>query len=134
MSFRFELPLYRDDDGMLGTFEPAFIPGFKINRIFYIFNVPASQYRANHACMNAAIVFVVMTGSVVLSVESDGEVHEYKLAHSNQALYISPASWVKAYDFKNNAILVGLSNKRYQDCWYIEDYTLYKEYLRGLNK
>ncbi len=33
-SHQFELLCYSEEDGKLGTFEPLYIPGFQINRIF----------------------------------------------------------------------------------------------------
>lgn len=120
-SYQFELPCFGDNDGKLGTFEPLSIPGFQGNRLFYIFEVPAGEKRANHACMNSALVFIAMAGTVTLSVESDGETEEYLLNKKSTAVFAPQTSWVKAYNFSSDAVLVGLSDRRYADCQYIND-------------
>ena len=129
-SYKFELPCFGESDGKLGTFEPATISGFQVNRIIYIFDVPASESRANHACMNASLIFVALAGSVKLSIETEGVREEYILSDKNTAVYTPPASWVKAYEFSDDAVLVGLSDKAYKDCRYIDDYNLYLEEIR----
>ena len=129
-SYQIELPCFGESDGKLGTFEPASIPGFQVNRIIYIFDVPAGESRANHACMNASLVFIAIAGSVKLSVEIEGIAKEYNLQNKTMAVYAPPASWIKAYDFSSNAVLVGLSDKQYVDCRYIDDYNLYQEEIR----
>ena len=129
-SYQFKLPCYGENDGKLGTFEPPSIPGFQVKRIFYIFDVPAGEGRANHACMNSSIVFLAMAGSVLLSVETDGEKAEYLLDKNTIAVFAPQSSWISAYNFSNDAVLVGLSDRRYADCQYINDYDRYKELIR----
>lgn len=133
-SYLIKLPCFGESDGKLGTFEPDFIPDFQVNRIIYVFDVPAGESRANHACMNASLVFVALAGSIKLTIETEGESEEYVLNDKSIAVYAPPASWVKAFDFSSEAVLVGLSDKAYKDCRYINDYNLYREEIRGINK
>lgn len=134
ISYQFELSCFGEKDGKLGTFEPASIPGFQVNRIFYIFDVPEHEERANHACMNSSIVFVTMAGSVKVSVETEGRVEDYTLDNKTKAVFAPEASWIKAYDFSRDAVLVGLSDREYADCQYINDYGRYKEIVIGTTK
>ena len=126
MSRLIEVPFFVETDGCLGYFEPKMIPGFEINRFFYICNVPKSMERANHACMNASVVFKKKKGSVTLSIEDEGHIQEYRLQSNKLALYVKPATWIKAYDFSSDALLVCLSDKCYDQCDYINDYSEYK--------
>ena len=132
-SYQIELPSFGEIDGKLGTFEPASIPGFQVHRMIYIFDVPSGKSRANHACMNASLVFVALAGSVKLIIETEGVSKEYILNDKNTAVYTPPASWVKAYEFSEDAVLVGLSDKAYKECRYIDDYYLYQEIIRKGN-
>lgn len=134
MSYLFDIPCYEEKDGKLGSFEPDVIPDFHVNRLFYILDVPEGQTRADHACMNASIVFIAMAGKVQLSVEEDGNATEYCLSSNVQAVYTSPGSWIKAYQFSEGAVLMGISDKRYQDCEYINDYQLYRNLVKGNRK
>lgn len=128
-SYRFELPCFEESDGTLGVFEPPSIPGFQANRLFYIFDVPVGEVRANHACTNSSIVFIAMAGSVRLSVESNAETMEYILDNKSTAVFVPQASWIKAYDFSTDAVLVGMSDMRYANCHYINDYGRYRKLM-----
>ncbi len=121
-----EVPFFEESDGCLGVFEPKMVSGFEINRVFYICNVPKGKERANHACMNASVFFIAINGSVTLSVEADGHIDEYRLQTSKLALYVEPAAWIKAYDFSSDAVLMCLSDKCYDQCDYVSDYSEYK--------
>ena len=134
-SYQIKLPYFGENDGKLGTFEPSLIPGFQVKRIIYIFDVPAGKSRANHACMNASLVFVALSGSVKLTIEVDGRVEEYILQDKSMAVFAPPASWIKTSEFSSDAVLVGLSDKAYKDCRYIDDYILYHEEIsKGVEK
>ncbi len=128
-SYMFELPCFKEDDGDLGTFEPDMVGGFNVKRLFYIYGVPSGTDRANHACMNASFIFISMVGTVRLSIERGGIEKEYVLKDKKQAVYVPPASWIKAYDFSNDAILLGLSNVQYRNCNYANDYCEYKRLI-----
>ena len=132
-SYQIELPCFGESDGKLGTFEPTLIPGFQVNRIIYIFDVPVGESRANHACMNATLIFLSLVGSVKLIIETEGVSKEYILSDKSTAVYTPPTSWVKACEFSSDAVLVGLSDKAYKDCRYINDYDLYQEEIRKGN-
>ena len=134
-SYQMKLSCFVECDGKLGIFETAAIPGFQVNRIIYIYDVPAGKSRANHACMNASFVYVALAGSVKLAIETDGVVKEYILSDRGTAIYAPPASWIKVYEFSSDAVLVGLSDKTYKDCRYIDDYNLYQEEIqKGIKK
>lgn len=91
-SFLFELSYFKEDDGKFGTFEPEMIPGFDVQRMIYIYDVPKGEARANHACMNASLVFIAMSGPVRLEIECCGVEKKYILDDKNHAVYVSPAS------------------------------------------
>ena len=129
-SYRFNLQSFSESDGKLGIFENSSISDFVIKRIFYIFDVPKGQKRANHACMNSAIIFIAISGSVQISVETKEGKTIYMLDNRETAVYVPHASWVCAYHFSEEAVLLGLSDKCYQDCEYIDDYELYYRIVR----
>lgn len=118
-----------ESDGKLSTFEPTMIPGFNVKRFFWIYDTPEGVERANHACMNASIILIAILGTVVVSVENNGQQEEYILNKSYIGLIIPQASWIRAYNFTQGTILLGLSDKSYQNCEYINDYETYLKRL-----
>lgn len=128
-SFLFELPSFEEHDGKLSTFESEMIPGFNVQRMIYIYDVPEGEERANHACMNASLIFIAISGSVTLSIECGGIEKEYRLDDKNHAVYVPPASWIRANNFTEDAVLIGLSDKQYKNCNYSNDYVEYKRLI-----
>ena len=126
MSKLIDVSCFVEWDGKLGMFESNIIPGFSIERVFYIFDVPDGATRANHACMNADSIFVAINGMVSISVEYEETELTYMLNSRTKALYVSAKSCIRAYNFSNDAVLLCLSNKVYTECEYIEDYENYK--------
>ena len=126
MSEVIRIPCFGEDDGKLIAFEPNMISGFEINRLFYIFDVPSGAVRANHACMNSKIVMIAVNGSVSVSIETNGKTEEYQLTSNTNGLIVPEASWMRAYNFSEDAILMCLSDKQYRDCEYIDDYEEYQ--------
>lgn len=131
MSFLIDLTCYDEDDGKLGVFETNIIPDFCINRVFYIFDVPGDKQRADHACMNSRIVLIAIAGSVSISMEIDGTTTKYILDHKSKALFVPAGSWIRAYDFSSESILLGLSELTYDDCVYVDDYSEHKSIIKG---
>lgn len=120
------IPCFEDRDGKLCVLDTDMLLDFSIERIFYIFDVPKYAVRANHACMNASIFLCAVNGSVTVSAECDGIVEEYNLIANNCGVLLPECSWIKAYNFSKEAVLMCLSNKKYKDCEYIDDYEEYK--------
>lgn len=54
---------------------------------------------------------------------------DYLLNDKSHALHVPPASWIRAYDFSWDALLLGLSDKQYNDCDYSNDYSEYKRII-----
>ena len=131
MNFLIDLTCYGEDDGKLGVFETNIIPDFGINRVFYIFDVPGDKQRTDHACMNSRIVIIAIAESVSVSMEINGTTTEYFLDHKSKALFVPAGSWIKAYDFSSESILLGLSELIYDDCVYVDDYSEYKSIIKG---
>lgn len=66
--------------------------------------------------MNSAMVFISVAGSAHLSVETDGEVKEYVLKQKALAVYATLGFWIRAFNISAYVVLMGVSDKRYQDC------------------
>ena len=129
-SFMFNLPSFEAWDGILIPFHCPEVPDFQINRLFYICGVPDGAVRANHACMNAAVILIAASGSVKVSVETENLTQEYSLDSNQLAVFIPEASWVRAYSFSENAVLLGLSDKKFTECDYLDEYSEYKTIVR----
>ncbi len=80
--------------------------------------------------MNSSIVFIAMAGAFRLLIEVDGVIKEYLLDQKSIVMLAPQASWIKAYDFSKDAVLIGLSDRKYADCQYISDYEKYRRLIK----
>ena len=116
-----------ETDGSLVFMEGnAQIP-FEIKRVFYVFDTPSDSERANHANKNTDFVLICVHGSVRVELDDGTDVQVFHLDSSNKGVYIPKMTWMRTFDFENDAVLLALASERYQENQYYEDYD---EFLR----
>ena len=125
MNYLKDIKSFHSYDGCLTAFEPSALENFKVERVFWIYNVPPQSVRAEHACMNAELVSVAVNGSLTISLENHKERVNFILNNKEMALIVEPGTWIKAYDFSEDGVLMCLSDKKYEDCIYIDNYDEY---------
>lgn len=109
-------------DGSLVFMEGnAQIP-FEIKRVFYVFNASSDSERANHANKNTDFVLICVHGSVRVELDDGTDVQVFHLDSANKGVYIPKMTWMRTFDFENDAVLLALASERYQENQYYEDY------------
>jgi dTDP-4-dehydrorhamnose 3,5-epimerase-like enzyme len=115
-----------DDRGGLIPFEKGMNVPFEVRRAFYIFNTRPGTARGSHANRNSQFLFVVISGSCKVKIDNGVEKSVAELNRPNQALWLDKMVWKEMYDFSYNAILLVLSNEKYDENEYIRDYDDYQ--------
>jgi dTDP-4-dehydrorhamnose 3,5-epimerase-like enzyme len=110
-----------DDRGGLIPFEKGMNVPFEVRRAFYIFNTRPGTARGSHANRNSQFLFVVISGSCKVKIDNGVEKSVAELNRPNQALWLDKMVWKEMYDFSYNAILLVLSNEKYDENEYIRD-------------
>jgi dTDP-4-dehydrorhamnose 3,5-epimerase-like enzyme len=118
-----------DDRGGLIPFEMGMNVPFEVARAFYIFNTRPGTARGSHANRNSEFLFVVISGSCNVKIDNGVEQSVITLNRPNQALWLDKKVWKEMYDFSYNAILLVLSNEKYDEKEYIRDYGDYQRIL-----
>ena len=119
-----------ESDGSLCYVEGSKDIPFDVKRLFYIFDVPKNEIRANHA--NTKTEFVLIAISGVIDVELIDEVGstEYTLDKKTQGLYVPKMTWMKTSNFSADAILLVIASALYEEGGYVEDYKLFLNLLK----
>lgn len=117
-----DLKSFGDERGKLISFQENINCPFDVKRIFYIFDTKGEVARGCHANRNSEFLFVLISGSCKIKVDDGQEVVDITLKEPNKALYIDKMIWKEMYDFSYNAILLVLTNTRYDENEYIRDY------------
>lgn len=100
---------------------------FSIQRVYYIYDVPAQQRRGFHSHMDLDQVLICTHGSVKILVKTPYEEEVVLLDSPDKGLYIGPMVWREMFDWKNDGVLLVLASKHYTEDDYIRDYSIYEE-------
>lgn len=114
-----------DKRGQLCFTENAELP-FKIERVFWISNIPKGESRGCHAHRICAEIVFPAQGSFDMFVsDSEGE-RTYKMADPSIGIYIGPNVWCELKNFTQDAVCVVLASHRYMTEGYVNDYEEFK--------
>ena len=114
------LPKIEDDRGNL-TFleENSHIP-FKIERVFWTYDVPGGQQRGGHAYKTQEEVIIALSGSIdVVISKPNGDKKLYQLNRSYNAIYLPSKIWRHIENHSTNAVSLHLLNGCYDENDYI---------------
>lgn len=98
---------------------------FVVNRLYYITDVPKNETRGYHSHNDLEQVLICLHGSVTIKVNTPYEEEHVVLNKVNQGLYIGPMVWREMYDFSDDAVLLVLASKHYDEADYIRNYNEY---------
>lgn len=126
-----DLPKIHDTRGNLSFIEEETHIPFKIERVYWIYDVPGGQTRGGHAFKEQKELIVALSGSFDVVVK-DGLVKQtYSLNRSYYGLYLPNGVWREMNNFSTNSLAIVLSSTMYNEDDYIREY---KEYLSWLEK
>ena len=103
---------------------------FKVNRVYWFYDVPEGQTRGHHAHKKNQKLLVCNTGKVEVRLEDrEGNVFEFILEKPYEGLYVPPLHW-GTYKFVDEASMICLASEMYDEGDYIRDY---EEFKKGTN-
>jgi len=120
------LPKITDPRGNLTVVENASIP-FKVERVFYLYDVPTGADRGAHAHRRLHQFIICLSGSFDIWID-DGS--NKKIIHLNrpwEGLYIPPMIWAAEKNFDPGSVCLVLASDKYDESDYYRDYSRYME-------
>lgn len=125
-----DLPIIPDDRGNLTFIEEFTHIPFKIERTYWIYDVPGGQVRGGHAFKKQQELIIALSGSFDI-VADDGETKQtFSLNRSYCGLYLQAGLWRQMRNFSTNSLALVLSSTHYDADDYIYDYEEFLEYLK----
>ena len=116
------IPKIEDKRGKLYFIENSRNIPFDIKRVFYIFDVPESESRADHSNMNVEEVVVALTGSFDVTIDDGKEQNKFTLNRPDLGLYLAKMIWRRLDNFSEGAICLVLASSLYDANDYLFDY------------
>ena len=123
-----DLPKIGDKRGNLSLVEEFKHIPFKIERTYWIYDVPGGEKRGGHAYRENQEFIVALSGSFDVVLDDGKEKKLYSLNRSYYGLYVSKGWWRQMENFSTNALALVLASTPYTKEDYIYDYQEFKRY------
>lgn len=121
-----QLPKILDRRGNLSVIEENNHIPFKIERTFWIYDVPGDSQRGGHAYKETEEFIVALSGSFDVVLDDGVERKTYHLNRSYYGLYVPKMVWREMNNFSTNSLALVLSSTKYDAEDYIRDYDEFK--------
>jgi len=129
-----DLPKFEDPRGNLSFIEENKHIPFKIERVYWIYDVPGGQVRGGHAFKQQQELIVALSGSFDVMVDDGKEQKIFSLNRSYYGLYIPAGMWRRMQNFSTNSLAVVLSSTPYNKSDYIRSYDEFLNHRKQYEK
>jgi len=116
------LPKIIDERGNLSFIEENNNIPFKIQRTYWLYDVPGGESRGGHAFRENEEFIVALSGSFDILLDDGKEKKIFSLNRSYHGLYISKGLWREMRNFSTNSCALILSSSMYDENDYIRSY------------
>lgn len=123
-----QLPKISDPRGNLSVIEEFKELPFKIERTYWIYDVPGGEHRGGHAYMENIEFIVAMSGSFDVLLDDGKTKKVFHLNRSYYGLYVPKGLWREMENFSTNSLALVLSSTKYDVNDYIRDYDVFIKY------
>lgn len=123
-----QLSKIADPRGNLSVIEELKDIPFKIERTYWIYDVPGGESRGGHAYKENQEFIVALSGSFDVVLDDGKEKKNFSLNRSYNGLYVPKGLWRVMENFSTNSLALVLSSTKYDADDYIRDYQEFLKY------
>jgi len=117
-----DLPKITDPRGNLSVIEELKDIPFKIERTYWLYDVPGGECRGGHAYRDNEEFIVALSGCFDVLLDDGAEKKTFTLNRSYYGLYVPKGLWREMENFSTNSLAMILSSTRYDADDYVRDY------------
>jgi len=117
----YDLPKIPDPRGNLSFIEEFNHIPFKIERAYWIYDVPGGEARGGHAYKTNREFIIALSGSFDVILHDGAEEKRYSLNRSYYGLFVPEMIWRSIENFSTNSLALILSSTVYDELDYIRD-------------
>jgi len=121
------LPKVIDERGNLSFIEELKHVPFKIERSYWIYDVPGGEKRGGHAYRQNQEFIVALSGSFDVILDNGNGEELFHLNRSYYGLYIPKMIWRKIENFSTNSLAFIVSSTCYNENDYLRSYDQFKK-------
>jgi dTDP-4-dehydrorhamnose 3,5-epimerase-like enzyme len=101
---------------------------FKIERVYYLYDVPNGQTRGGHAHKDLYQLVVAVSGSFEIIIDDHTSKRKIFLNNPNIGLLVPPGIWRELVNFSSGSVCLVLASLRYSEDDYIRNYDDFIKY------
>ena len=120
-----DIPKIKDHRGNLAVVENDILP-FKMQRVYYLFDVPAGAYRGGHAHKEQMEFLIAISGSFQVILDDGKQKKSLMLNRPDQGLFIPTGIWRELQDFSQGSVCLVLNSDKFTESDYIRDYDKFR--------
>ncbi|MBT8266667.1 MAG: FdtA/QdtA family cupin domain-containing protein [Bacteroidia bacterium] len=126
-----EIPKIVDEKGRgkLSVIEKDLIP-FKIERVYYLYDVPSDAYRGGHAHKELIQFMVPLSGSFDVVLDDGTSKKRIMLNKPNIGILIPTGIWRELENFSSGAVCLVLASHVFDESDYLWEYQEFKAYKK----
>ncbi len=118
-----DLPHIFDPNGDLTVVENTDKYPFSLQRVFYLYDVPADSERGGHSHHKAQELIVAVSGSFDVTLHDGHRRQTFHLDRPYKALYIPAGVWRTLSDFSSGSVCLVLTSEKYDEADYVRSFT-----------
>ena len=123
-----DLPKMEDPRGNLTFIEEDNQIPFKIERVYWIYDVPGGQIRGGHAFKVQQEIVIALSGSFDVVIDSGSEKRIYSLNRSYYGLFIPAGLWRQMKNFSTNSLAMVITSTSFSETDYIRNHDVFLKY------
>lgn len=125
----YEFQPHGDDRGQLVAIEEYKHIPFQVKRVYYMYDTVPGVTRGKHAHKSLEQILICVHGSCKILLDDGSEKAVVPLNKPNVGLYVSNVMWREMFDFSEDAVLMVLASKLYDESDYIRDYGEFQKFI-----
>lgn len=122
-----KLPTFPDKRGNLSVIEQFRNIPFKINRTYWIYDVPGGVKRDGYACKKSCEFIVALSGSFDVILYDGYQKRRLSLKRSYYGLFIPNGLWIQLENFSTDSLALVLASMLINPDDYIFNYNIFKK-------
>lgn len=121
-----KLPRFLDKRGNLSFVEQLNHIPFKIQRTYWIYDVPGGEARGGHAFKKNDEFIIALSGAFDVIVDDGQHKKKFTLNRSYYGLYIPSGLWRTIENFSTNSFALEFGSASFDQNDYIRDYNVFQ--------